>query len=190
MENILCDIDQVVVDIEQPMIDIYNWLTGKRLTKDKWNTYYLRDLDSPEIEKKVFEVLWERDFTDMPLVPHAREGLAFLSDRYDIYFATTRPSRKANDTYEMIKINQFKCKDVIFNPDKAKIARKLNTKFALEDYWINAVEISKVCNVILFDYPYNRFNGISGITRIQGFDDESWWLNLIGDNRKWDGFRK
>lgn len=179
MKNIICDIDQIIVDMEQPMIEIYRWLTGNKLNKKIWSRYYLRDMSSHEIEKKVFEVLWDRDFRDMPLIPYAKEGLSFLAERYNVYFATSRHSKKIKDTYEMIQANQLKCRDVIFSSNKAETARKLNARFAIEDYLTNAVGIAMVCEVYLFDYPYNRENSAPSIIRVSGFKDENWWLNFM-----------
>lgn len=179
MDNLLCDIDQIVVDIEQPMIDIYNNLTGHNLTKKVWDKYYLRDVSSLPMEKRVLEILYKQNFADLPLIPYAREGLASLAEYHNIYFATSRNPKKMQETVNMMRTHKIKYQDIIFNPDKAVTAKRVNAKLAFEDYWPSAVDLSSVCEVILFDYPYNRFDQTSRITRVPGFDDSHWWLNFM-----------
>ncbi|MBU1136097.1 MAG: hypothetical protein ABIG37_03795 [Nanoarchaeota archaeon] len=175
------DLDQVVCDIQQQMIDIYNQLyPGENLTKKNWTTYYLRDLTSKEREDKVLEILAEkRIYRNMEFIPHAKKSLQKLAQSFDLCFVTHREwlyEKAKQDTVYSLTKDEIPYVRIFFTEKKARVAKSEHLKFFIEDNLKNALEISQVCPCYLFDYPYNREEiEKNSLLIIRGFENQDWW---------------
>ena len=93
MKKIGIDLDNVVFDVQQEMIDIYNETHNPKITKKTWNKYYLRDVTGIllEEETQIFKIMDARGrFKNMNLLPHAKDCLTELSREYNIIPVTSR----------------------------------------------------------------------------------------------------
>ena len=180
MKNIGIDLDQVVFDIMGEILDIYNEITGENLTKDKWTKYLFRDVVSYEKEREIFDIMYERGgLRDMRVIPHARESLEKLSENHKIIIVTSRHPNRVEDTFASLEENQIPYHDIVFKRYKEEVARAYNFEWFVEDNLNYALDISRVCACYLFDLPYNRTENTNGVKRVPGFEDETWWPNLL-----------
>jgi uncharacterized HAD superfamily protein len=185
MESIGVDLDGIVYDIEEEMLVFYNRLRKyfPVLSRDTWTEYYLRVHSSLQTEQDVLAQFGQvRLYKTLRMIPQAQSSLVALSKRFNIIIATHRAHiypEAVNDTIESLRRDQVPFTEVLFDIDKANLARRKGLRFFIEDNPRNASEISSVCPCYLFDYPYNRVIPPNrDIVRVPGFQNKEWWQNF------------
>ena len=156
-------------------IDITRFDRG--VLKDSMKDYYLERFSNT------------RPFLWIPQDENAIESLRFASQYVDWYAVTARNHRMKyaeEDTIVRLKKDNFPCKEIIFEPDKAKIAKELGLAYFVEDNLQNARDIVEKtsCKVCLVEKTYNQFNPDLGLNsaiknKINRLNEPSEFANFV-----------
>ncbi len=87
-KSIAIDMDQVLADLLQSELDIFNKRYNKQITKQDLTGKVLED-DYPELANEIYEFMNTYEFfRDLPVIEHSQEVIKELQEHYDIYIAT------------------------------------------------------------------------------------------------------
>lgn len=153
------DIDGVVADTHSTMKKI---LEDKGYIFHDESKWFLHDQSNAPKEVCDEVVADPETYRNVPPFKYAAASVRFLVDLgHTPYFVTARTL-----THNLVSVTNFWLREngfpskraLIFNPDKAKIAKQFNIAVFLEDSATNAAALSKVCNVVfLVDRPHNKY---------------------------------
>lgn len=130
------------------------------------------DVDPTRFDRGVFEESMKdyylSRFSDLnpflwiPLYERVIGPLEDLSENFDLYVVTARNLRMKfgeKDTLTRLTKDRIPCKAILFEHDKAKVAKELNLSYFVEDNLQNALDIASKtkCKVSLIDREYNQY---------------------------------
>jgi len=143
--------------------------------------------------KRIFEVVEkEKKLLTLKPLPDAKRVINYLTNFYDLPFATSRANYYANakeQTFEWFDKHKiiYSKSNFFFSNKKIELSRKLGISRFIEDRAETALELAKNnIDVLLFDYPWNNdpkqkliqeVNNHPRIERIYNAP-KSYWLNL------------
>lgn len=184
------DLDQVVFNLIGSFIEAAKFVGGNPPSLENWREYSVDNNCPRIITDSVFKVFsGRRFFADLNLIPYSAESLKSLSKYSKLFAITARQKTKyypphlvVKDTQTSLENSGIYFSELIFDDDKERVSRVLSLDFMIEDNLENALAVSRVCPVYLFDYPYNRKGRESAngnLRVVKGFEDETWWLNFM-----------
>ncbi len=116
---------------------------------------------------------YAEDYTEecfnLPLYQHSIEVIHKLNENYDVKFITKRGTKhpikiknKIQNITNKLLDNHFSFhKGCFFTDDKKTVAKEQSIVLMIEDEVENAVPVSDVCPVLLFNRPWNRNNTLN-----------------------------
>ena len=164
-KTIAVDLDEVVADLLPKYHAIYEAHAGRRATDaELTGTKYYRLPGAPPMR----EALRERGFfRDLPVMPGAQEGLAFLRQHYRIYFVTAAMEfpMSFEDKYAWLHEHfpWVHWRHIVFCGDKSVI----RADYLLDDHAFNLETFAGT--PLLFDALHNR--GESRFRRLRGWGE-------------------
>lgn len=155
--------------------DMFN--CTKEEENDFWNKYYIKYYLHSKIETDILEclkTLQEKGyeifiFTSKNILIEDSIKGSFYRYLLNIWL------KYNNVSYD----NLVYCNENNFLEQKLKSCMENKIDYMIEDFIPNSIVLSKICNVILYDRPYNI--GYSYLTRINNFNEI---LNLIEKKEK------
>lgn len=152
------DLDGVVYDFVR-YYDLFLRLEGHEINPSRFDRGVLEESTKDDYLNKFSDL---NPFLWIPLYENALKSLEELSQNFDLYFVTARNLRMKfgeEDTLTRIKRDKLPYKEIIFEHDKAKIAKELGLAYFVEDNLQNASSIvaKTSCNVSLIDKEYNQY---------------------------------
>ena len=148
--KIIIDFDDVIVNILQTTIDLYNKKENKNITVDdfkSWNT--------DEVDVNFKKYLYKIDYINMLDKRGAIEVIRELcnDDRYEVYIATAGDIRVLEQKQNWIKMNMpfFNINHFIFCRDKSILRG-----FAIVDDAYHNLYSSNIKHKIIYDMPHNK----------------------------------
>jgi len=183
MEKIVIDVDDVILNYASALIRHLNSNFGKNFRKKQVKSWDLAGYYPIETEEviKVWEKFHETEqYSNLKIVDKAKEGMAELSKKGEIYLATYRDERFREKTERNLEKLPSIWEELIFTNGgrKRDIYKKLNASYVIDDSLRNVSDAlqEKVENTILFDQPWNHQDDAKfNYRRYRGWDE------IIGD---------
>lgn len=152
------DLDNTILDATTSHLHYYNKASGRSLTYDDVNDFYLYRLygwNETEMEvvynKYGHDIHWD----SLPL-PMAVEVLNSLSKSHKVSIITARPLQFRDVTIEWLTLHQIKYNDIVFTENKLQECINSKVDVMIDDGPHYAEEFSRLNrSVILYTQPYN-----------------------------------
>lgn len=186
-EKIGIDLDDVVFDFVKELLVSLELKYNKRLLFENVTNYFFPSIFNLDLEQ-VLELIKNLDYINLGLCKNAKNSILELSQKYDIYFITSRVFR--DGTLESLKKNFNDIPfELIFssNPyantlgkDKGDLCLELGINLMVED----SKEHSEICakkgvKVFLLDKPWNKdVEEHENLVKVGGWDEILEKLNL------------
>ena len=175
--KIATDLDEIVFAFTDTYLPFYNKLHGTNFKKEDIHSYYFYEvfgISKEEDTKSIVAFEKTKEYTEMPLVEGAIDGIRELSRNNELHAITGRPLERKKIVDNLIDKNFYGCfKSIHFTDFKAErghavpkyeFCKKLDIELMIEDTAETAVEISQKCNipVLVPKYPWNKNADFSG----------------------------
>ncbi len=144
--------------------DMFLW--GEDISHQFWNKYR-KDLVIKEPAKKYASEVIQK-------LKNEGNKIYIITARKnnDEWFAESLKKNIENITKKWLKDNNIYYDEIIFDVrDKGKYCKENNIDIMIEDDPINLRKLIDNTNIIIFDYPYNRNNEFSNLTRAYSWYD-------------------
>lgn len=177
------DIDEVLANHMDKLNEFYFKKTGKKYSKEDyknynwWETWGTTREEATKIDD---EFKKSEFFSEISVIPGAKEAIENLSENHELVIITSRPveSKRLTSDWFNKNFNNFKSK-IIHSGDfwgkiktKAEICNSLSISLLIEDHEKYAKECAgKGIKVILFDKPWNQNIEHENIARVNNWKE-------------------
>jgi uncharacterized HAD superfamily protein len=189
------DIDEVVAEFMKKYFEFHNKKNNTSLVLENLRNYHLWECgihnSKEESIKDVLEFQNSADFDDIELIDGAKEGINFLSENYEIFFITSRPSILKEKTEIFFRNNfpnnnfQFIFSGEIYGgKSKSDICEDLGVQFMIEDNAEYALSCAKnQIKTFLLEKPWNKnYENHNNLIKVQNWNEILEKLNLVIEN--------
>lgn len=136
---------------------VYEYL---RLYRDYKGTFKeLWSVDFKKFTEEDWEFLINIDilYTSRMPTPDCIKFLDYVKDKFELYYITARPKYVKTTTEQYLRHYNFPSQDnLIFESDKVNTVRRLKIDYFIDDLPKHLEGLSKVCDVIMIERPYNE----------------------------------
>lgn len=183
---VCCDMDNVLNNLVEEMLKMYNNKYETNYTQEDVHTYELEESFHLEEAEKMKELFLEKELWDSLIpVEKAQWGLQSLTNRgYDVYIVTA--THADNFAWKVPWFKKyfpfFDEQNIIRIHDKSLIAADV----LIEDCYDNLVKSNHFTDRVLLDYPWNQSNKdyVYGINRAYNWEDIVRFVNKIYKERQ------
>jgi len=178
------DIDEVVVEFFRKYLELFNKKFNHNLKFEDITSFHIWDVVNIPKEASlelIREFYDSEDFYTLPLVDGAKDALGELSQKYKIYFITSRPEQVREKTFNFLKKHLEK---LIFSlhfsggvwgehKSKGEICEELGIDVFIEDNFDYALDCAKRgIKTFLMDKPWNQKEaGYRNLIRVKNWSE-------------------
>lgn len=173
--NICIDIDGTITD-PYYFLPYFNDHFDKNITEEGCNTCKLKDLY--DITEEMIMEFYQKNGEEMhmaaTLQEGAKEALAKLEMKHNLFFVTARSKEMEHITIDWLEQNELDHIELhsLGSYYKVERAKKLDCDFFLEDNPYNAKELAESgIKVILVDTNYNKELEMDNIIRVKSWKE-------------------
>ena len=174
-KSILVDVDDVVANLVEEWLSVYNNLSGDNLTSDAITDWDISKFVKPNWKSKIYEILESHDlYNGVATVKGALDGVKRLvAGDYRVVYVTAPVMKTAGSKYFWLQKNGFPV--VQDNYVEAKDKSLIRGDFIIDD-GIHNIENTLAPVALLFTRPWNK--GCEGYTRVDNWQEITDWFGV------------